>query len=264
MISFNLLGKYGRFGNQLFQYATLFSIAKTNNYNFGIPHKNVSNDEYQHMCLFEAFDSLSAKDSSDIIQKHNAVYNNSVYNAGIFGVPDETDICGYFQSEKFFKKYRNLLLKEFLFKKEILNKAEDIRSISKYPAIAVHFRIGDYAKQQHNYPLCTEEYYFEAFSKLPDDLIIFVFSDDIEKASTIIKKLNRPYVLPETNDKYIDMCLMNICDYHIIANSSFSWWGSWLSNSKKTIAPSQWYGANADYGMPKNWSDIYCDGWEII
>jgi len=58
------------------------------------------------------------------------------------------------------------------------------------------------------------------------------------------------------------MCLMTMCDYHIIANSSFSWWGAWLSESKKVIAPSQWFGAAQ--GMPKNWSDIYCKDWIIL
>jgi hypothetical protein len=55
---------------------------------------------------------------------------------------------------------------------------------------------------------------------------------------------------------------MSLCDYHVIANSSFSWWGAWLGESKKVIAPSQWFGESPD--MPKNWSDIYCKDWIII
>jgi hypothetical protein len=55
---------------------------------------------------------------------------------------------------------------------------------------------------------------------------------------------------------------MTLCDYHVIANSSFSWWGAWLGESKKVIAPSQWFGESHD--MPKNWSDIYCKDWIII
>jgi hypothetical protein len=43
------------------------------------------------------------------------------------------------------------------------------------------------------------------------------------------------------------LCLMSKCDYHIIANSSFSWWGSWLAQSKKTICPRQWF--SLDYNF---------------
>ena len=82
------------------------------------------------------------------------------------------------------------------------------------------------------------------------------------KATEFFQSLNRKVVFTESNDKYIDMCLMTLCNYHIIANSSFSWWGAWLSNSKKTIAPSRWFGSAPS--APKNWSDIYCKDWIII
>jgi hypothetical protein len=122
--------------------------------------------------------------------------------------------------------------------------------------------LGDYTNLQDKHPICKKEYYDEALNNLPDDLCIFVFSDNPNQAENIFSSLKRKMVFPETNDKYIDMCLMSLCDYHIIANSSFSWWGSWLSNSKKTIAPSEWFGASPD--MPKDWRDIYCNGWKVI
>ena len=54
---------------------------------------------------------------------------------------------------------------------------------------------------------------------------------------------------------------MSICKYHIIANSSFSWWGAWLANSEHTIAPKVWFGPSlADHDT----SDLYCPGWEVL
>jgi len=262
MITFNKLGNYGRLGNQMFQYATLFSIANRKGYDFGIPMQNKSNDEYKNLSLNDCFENLSAKDSTNYSPKFKAMEHNFCYNPGIFGILDDTDICGYFQSEKYFENYREELLKEFCFKKEIYQKALDIRSITKKEVISLHIRLGDYVNQQHNHPVCSIEYYKEALNKLPDDLLIYIFSDDIEISKKMFLNLKRPILFVENTSSYIDMCLMTMCDYHILANSSFSWWGSWLSNSKKTIAPSKWFGDSQN--MPKNWSDIYCKKWEII
>ena len=68
-------------------------------------------------------------------------------------------------------------------------------------------------------------------------------------------------MVAEGNINYTDMCLMSLCKAHIIANSSFSWWGAWLAKSKKTVAPSVWFGG-ADAG--KDLSDLYLPEWTII
>jgi hypothetical protein len=256
------MGRYGRMGNQMFQYATLYSIAKTRGYDFGIPFKFKSKNSYFNMCLDEAFNNLSAQDCTGIQPARQTTEKDFSYNAGIFGIKDNTDILGYFQTEKYFKDYRNQLLKEFEFKEEIKQKASDIRNISNQKTISIHIRLGDYEELQDKHPICPISYYQEALTMLPDDCLVYIFSDDTKKAFEIFKFLNRQFVIPESNSQYVDMCLMTMCDYHIIANSSFSWWGAWLSNSKKVIAPSQWFGR--DPNMPKNWSDIYCTGWEVI
>jgi hypothetical protein len=262
MITFNKLGKYGLFGNQMFQYATLYSIAKTREYEFGVPYTNTGETHFTNFFLPNCFSNLSAKDSSNIIPLYNATERNFTYNAGIFGISDNTDICGYFQSEKYFVDYREQLLKEFTFNDIIYKQALDMRSLTRLPTISIHLRLGDYVNLPNSHPVCSLDYYVEALALLPDDLLIYVFSDNIPEATEFFKFLNRKVVFTETHDKYIDMCLMSMCKYHIIANSSFSWWGSWLSDSKKTIAPSKWFGSSPD--MPRNWSDIYCKNWIII
>jgi len=262
MITFKSLGNYGRFGNQMFQYATLFAIAKKRKYQFGVPYKNRHQNDYTDFCLPDCFPNLTAKNSSDANIKFVAQQFIFEYNPGIFGILDDTDIRGYFQSEKYFVDYREQLLKEYEFSKQIKDKALDIRSLTQKQAISIHIRLGDYVNQQQNHPVCSIDYYAEALEQLPDDLLIYVFSDENKKAEQIFKSLNKKIVFTESSDKYVDMCTMALCDYHIIANSSFSWWGAWLSNSKKVIAPSKWFG-NAEH-MPKNWSDVYCEGWVVI
>ena len=91
---------------------------------------------------------------------------------------------------------------------------------------------------------------------------IFYLFDEIEKAKVIFKDISGKIVYQQNKNSYTDMCLMALCDYHIIANSSFSWLGAWLSNSKKVIAPSKWFGNRDD--APNDWRDIYCEGWNIL
>jgi hypothetical protein len=53
---------------------------------------------------------------------------------------------------------------------------------------------------------------------------------------------------------------MSLCDYHIICNSSFSWWGSWLAKSKKTVAPKNWFGGDC---INHNTEDLYLKNWIV-
>ena len=73
--------------------------------------------------------------------------------------------------------------------------------------------------------------------------------------------LNPRFKFIKSNNIQIDLCLMTMCNYHVIANSSFSWWGSWLANSEKTIAPKNWFGGDC---INHNTQDLYLSDWIII
>ena len=64
----------------------------------------------------------------------------------------------------------------------------------------------------------------------------------------------------ETYDNLVDMCLMTMCSFHVVANSSFSWWGAWLADSAKVIAPKIWFGPQANLDD----SDLVPEYWERI
>ncbi len=262
MITYNRIGLNGRFGNQMFQYATLYSVSKKTNCSFGVPYQLKSNNEYLNFHLPECFCNLSAKDSSDAIILYTFQERDFSYDPRVLSVPDSTNINGYFQSEKYFVEYRNEILNEFQFHASVQKKASKIRSITKKQTISIHLRLGDYLGLPDCYPICSVDYYKKALEIMPDDLLIYVFSDDLEKAKSFFSFINRSVVFVEGGDKYVEMCLMSLCDYHIIANSSFSWWGAWLSNSQKTIAPARWFGESPK--VPQNWSDIYCKNWIVV
>ncbi len=129
--------------------------------------------------------------------------------------------------------------------------------------VSVHIRRGDYLVGDITLSL---RYYEEALRMVGGqhpDAALFVFSDDMEYA-----KANLPRDLPvyfvDHNDDFSaqeDLRLMAACHHHVIANSSFSWWGAWLNAraEKLVIAPRNWRGDTPSY-----YPDLYPEGWKAI
>ena len=115
----------GGLGNQMFQYATLFSIAKTKNYDFGVPFSNKNYDEYKHFCLPECFPNLKAKDSSNHPIKGYVQERIFGFDLEFLKLPYDIDIFGYFQTEKYFTDIQEHIKNDFIFKREILEKAQN-------------------------------------------------------------------------------------------------------------------------------------------
>jgi len=130
----------------------------------------------------------------------------------------------------------------------------------------MHIRRGDYAhnpKTNSVHGVCEKEYYYRCVEKIAStapDLRIFIFSDDM---GWVMENMRLPcrttYVAHngEEND-YEDLSLMSMCKHHIIANSSFSWWGAWLSTNpdKIVFAPRDWFrdaSIHTSDLIPKDW-----------
>jgi len=104
------------------------------------------------------------------------------------------------------------------------------------------------------------DYYEEALSHFPDwDVVIF--SDDPEWCKKQKLFQGDRFLISESGDNKVDLCLMTLCKAHIIANSSFSWWGAWLADSEKVIAPSKWFGPLNEH---KDTSDLIPERWHRI
>ncbi len=175
-------------------------------------------------------------------------------------------VRGYFQSEKYFAPVKDIIKKEFMVKDEPDSEQKSIISdICKQQSVAIHIRRGDYVNNKR-FDVCTENYYMRAVKKmneLLEDPVYYVFSNSISDLEWIRKN----YHLPAENIVYMDkgssevddLRFMYNCHYHIISNSTFSWWGSYLCvhEGNMTIAPDHWYNDMADY------RDIYRKEWII-
>lgn len=283
----------GGLGNQMFQYANgkacalrLGTILRLDVSEFQIRHHhqgyelaNIFNGPFELASSddvgklagyfnFRRFHRLASKIPFFLRKRSYIQEPNFEYWNEIKGVKNNSYLSGYWQSEKYFEEFRADIIKDFEFKNSLegLNQSIATQINDKVvSSVSLHIRRGDYllnpkAKSYHG--ICSLDYYQRAiyyFSENLKNVHFFVFSDD----PTWVQK-NLPISFPHTfvshnvgSASYNDMRLMSLCDHHIIANSSFSWWGAWLnqSPSKIVIAPIRWFLADIDTKdlLPSSW-----------
>jgi len=181
-----------------------------------------------------------------------SVFNEDgfAFDKNVLNLPDNTLLSGYWQSEKYFKDIADTIRSDFTFMSPPKGKSLEIAErINNSTSISLHVRRGDYATNKETnvyHGLAPIEYYNAAVAKIMTTVQnphFYVFSDDPEWTKEHIK-LRSPATYVDHNSKGAeDMRLMSMCQHHIIANSSFSWWAAWLnpSTDKIVIAPKQWF-----------------------
>ena len=263
MIGFNALGQMGRLGNQMFQFAALKGIARHRGFEYCFPPTQNKNEWTDHQ-LFNPFKLASTSQLNvqfiDVdrptVTEETFSFNEKLFNK----CPDWVSIQGYFQTEKYFNHIRDELLKDFEFRDEILEPCNEMISQFDNTPIALHIRRTDYLINP-NHTALELNYYEEALKQFGDSKVL-VFSDDPEWCNQQELFSGDRFLIAEGNKNYVDLCLMTLCSGHVIANSSFSWWGAWLSNSEKIVAPSGWFkGSNNEHLDTK---DIIPETWIVI
>jgi len=265
-ISFNYLGKLGQLGNQMFQYASTMGIVRRVGVPFMIPdHDEIFHDGIGNKLrieLFECFDikpdKIGILDTEVILREEGFEYNNH-----IFGVDSSQDftLFGFFQTDKYFQHCEDEVRQQFTFKKQIVDECKEIVETCFENPISLHIRRGDFLINSANHHNLSLEYYERALRKFDANRQVIIFSDDPEWCGDQELFSDDRFVISEGNGSYHDLYMMTQCSDHIIANSSFSWWGAWLGQGERVIAPSKWFGPNNAH---LNTKDLYCNGWEVV
>jgi len=263
MIGLNALGKLGRLGNQMFQYAALKGIAAHRGYEICIPLSDNKNEWTDHqlnnafkMSTLNVLNYQYIDPNRPTISESGFSFDEKLFNE----CPDWVNIQGFFQTEKYFKHIHDQLLIDFQFHDSIVEPAKEVISNWKNP-ISLHIRRTDYVTNA-NHTVLSIDYYEQSLKQFDNNCEVIIFSDDPKWC--IEQKLfeSDRFMVSETNNNYLDMCLMTLCSGHIIANSSFSWWGAWLSNSKKVIAPSGWFKGSQNEHLDTK--DLIPENWVVI
>ena len=266
----NNLDKYvsprmlGRLGNQMFEIATALSFAFDNNCDFVVslergiynsmdgtqyPPTKYKTNIFRYIKFVEKLENFDTWHEKDYwYQKINYDFSKNLL------------LNGYFQSEKYFKHNKQLIL-------DLYRPTEEVKGIiqQKYAdklknSVSIHIRRGDRVKQASIMPLCSMEYYKNALLFFNDIENVLIFSDDIEWTKTVFK--DEKFHIIENEPDYMDLYIMSMCTNNIIANSTFSWWAAWLNKNpdKIVISPKQWFSDGYEHSIddliPNSWIKI--------
>lgn len=176
---------------------------------------------------------------------------------------------GYWQSYKYLKPIEKVLRQQFVLNSNLLPDLEIYNEIRRTNSISLHIRRGDYLNRKNTkiFESISMEYYEKAinfFLEKKDNPVFYVFSNDLNWVRINLNISNEATFVFVDNKNYentttLDLYLMSSCKHHIIANSTFSWWGAWLNSSKDkiVIAPKKWYvGKKNDFTIdliPPDW-----------
>ena len=174
-----------------------------------------------------------------------------------------TNFVGYFQCEKYFLPLRERLLSEFRMRNppaKLVAMDSDIRARN---AVSLHVRRGDYVQLADTVGLCGVDYYRAAMRHVRErvkDPVFFMFSDDMAwTREAFAGEADCVFVDEAWDSALCDMALMAACRHHIVANSTYSWWGAWLGEGpdKVVVAPARWFatGERTDI-VPEGWTRL--------
>ena len=283
----------GALGNQLFSYAATKAIALDLGYEFRYrverpycailatptlnPEDSYIDNVGQEYCYH--FEKVFHIDTKERIPEVPVSVNSEFtwnrlpstnFNKDVYNISDDTHLCGYFLCPKYFKHRRQEVLKWFRFQdvyikrcQEKLNKIAELNGETHL--VSLNIRCG---RSYQKYRLVIDSaYYKNAIQRIRDEysgekLCFVLFSDDMGVAKRMLK--TEKNVVMHSGTMFEDLCSMSLCDSHIIANSTFSWWGAWLSDQTKgvVVRPSIW--PTTDKNQPFGPLDIYPPDWIAV
>lgn len=244
----------GRLGNNLMQCAACIGYAKQHGFKWLVPTNRANGDNDPYLLPkfwpnlpYGNFQGVryNQHDPKDFNYKPIPYFANGV------------TLVGFFQSLKWFENAQDEVKAAFTLK--------DYPEYRDY--VSIHVRRGDYVTNANSFPPITKSYIDKAIHRIEEirdkgQRDIIFFSDDIQWCKDNYKWEGVKY---DESNEYEALSKMASCGHHIIANSTFSWWGAYLGKNpdKIVVSPSskEWFGPGFSGGepvdlIPSNWIQI--------
>ncbi len=259
----------GRLGNNMFQISAALGYARKYGHQWAADENSGVGEPYS--AIHHVFPNLPKsrphgtrfhEHENKHCSLHNMHYDQCHFDYHpIPNMGANVTLTGFFQSYKYFEGHDEEIKKVFALPK--------VEGYMDY--VSIHWRLGDYVQYSGSFPPLTTDYVHKAM-----DIFIqngykkfIVFSDDITYCKE--KLLSTPmaneycvqYEFSECRTEREDLALMASCGNHIIANSTFSFWGAYLGHNpdRIVISPSAetWFGS--DNGVKKPVVDLIPPNW---
>jgi len=259
----------GQLGNQFFQIAAAVALAQENKCDLYFPDFENFTDVYLKRTNLETnYNTLFYRIPNRISWAQSKFYySDTEFRYRPIPYQSNIELSGFFESEKYFKKYRNLIVELFATPDDIEEDlARDFSSIIDHPnTVGIHVRtyyrdFKDVGYRIYNDFLPPDiEYYKKAIDLFDPNALFVVFSDHISWCKKQFKGIDRNFIFIEGQDYLHDFYLLSKCKNVIMGSSTFSWWAAYLNqNSNKQIICRQPFQSCRTKDDPQ---DILCDGW---
>lgn len=297
MIGYNRLGINGRLGNQMFQYAALRGIAAKHGYDWCIPPPNKKKNKVvnsTHKIESAVYNLLDGFKMTHLSKSNLGYVPNlfKTYDEPSFDFdsdffekcPDNVNIDGFRQSEKYFKHIEKEIREDFEFIDCINIPCKEFIGQYGDDIIFLHVRRADATGRPNEFPVASVDWYEkmldENFSK---DVPVLILTDALgwvkeqklfKQKRFLLSEQREFYNIPIWNGRgkleytllpWIDFCLMSLCNGAIVPNSTFGWWGAWLqkNQNKKIVLQYPYFGSKFTnkHDSYRDLNDFYPEGW---
>ena len=244
----------GGIGNRLFQIASIYGLSKRHNKKFAIHIENICGNPHSTTDYSRFYKDFISTLPITYFKKYETNMNFCKYiEYPIY--KDNILFHGYFQTEKYFKEFREEILRLFSPTEDEIKYIND--KFKPHDAAFIHVRLGDYYNNDLFY-VNLKKYYPVAIQLLRDAGCsrFIVVTQDID-----LCKKEYPWMIDDSyeylrtlddipdssSEELISLFLMKMCGMGgICGNSTFSWWGGWLNESPMKVItfPGKWLNCN--------------------
>ncbi|XP_013391309.1 galactoside 2-alpha-L-fucosyltransferase 2-like [Lingula anatina] len=270
-------GMGGRLGNQMFEYATAYALALSNNMTVRL-HADFFRDVIKIFNLKDK--ALDVSNFDDYPFEEYKVLQceaeTTSYNPNFKNISrTKTMVLGYCQSWMYFIHVKEQIRRRFSFSKSVMKTATNfikhaikVHKMESPVVIGIHVRRGDHVSDwgmEYGYVVPNRTYFQRAmwyFDKRYINTLYLIISEDTNQTPTWAEvNIVHPRLLHGSKQAAeVDLAILSLCNHTILSAGSFGWWGAFL-NGGEAVYFNQWPRPGSQVSAEVRGNEYFCPWW---